>query len=128
MRIFISHSSKDAEIAREVCDLLEQQSCTCFLAPRNIRSGYEYAEEIVNGIDSSDILLLLLSWASNTSPHVLREVERAVSKKIPIIVYRLEEVELTKSMEYFLMTNQWILPDVKKGHAVVLDCIRDYAN
>ena len=61
MRIFISHSSKDAEIAREVCDLLEQQSCTCFLAPRNIRSGYEYAEEIVNGIDSSDILLLLLS-------------------------------------------------------------------
>ena len=128
MRIFISHSSKDAEIAREVCDLLEQQSCTCFLAPRNIRSGYEYAEEIVNGIDSSDILLLLLSWASNTSPHVLREVERAVSKKIPIIVYRLEEVELTKSMEYFLMTNQWILPDVKKGHAVVLDCIREYAN
>ena len=128
MRIFISHSSKDAEIAMEVCDLLEQQSCTCFLAPRNIRSGYEYAEEIINGIDSSDILLLLLSQASNVSPHVLREVERAVSKKLPIIVYRLEEVELTKSMEYFLMTNQWILPDVKKGHAVILDSIREYAD
>ncbi|MGN0424798.1 MAG: TIR domain-containing protein [Acetatifactor sp.] len=127
MRIFISHSSKDAETATTVCDLLEQQSYACFLAPRNIRSGYEYAEEIVNGIDSSDIMLLLLSRASNASPHVLREVERAVSKKIPIIVYRLEEVELTKSMEYFLMTHQWILPDAKKGHAVILESISEFA-
>lgn len=127
MRIFLSHSSKDAKTALEVCDLLEQQSHTCFLAPRNIRSGYEYAEEIINGIDSSDILLLLLSKASNDSPHVLREVERAVSKKIPIIVYRLEEVKLTKSMEYFLMTHQWILPDAKQGHAVILKSISEFA-
>lgn len=127
MRIFVSHSSKDAKIALEVCDLLEKQSYVCFLAPRDIRSGYEYAEEIVDGIDSSDVLLLLLSRAANTSPHVLREVERAVSKNIPVIVYRLEEVELTKSMEYFLMTRQWILPDAEEGYSVILKRIDEYA-
>lgn len=108
MRIFISHSSHDAEKATGICSVLERDGHSCFIAPRDIRPGREYAEEIINGISGADILLLLLSEQSNHSPHVLREVERAGSSCIPIIVYKLEEVELTKSMEYFLMTNQWI--------------------
>ena len=108
MRIFISHSSRDAKIATAVSGALEANGHSCFIAPRDIKAGREYAEEIVNGIDGADILLLLLSVQSNQSPHVLREVERAGSSRIPIMVYKLEEVELTKSLEYFLMTNQWI--------------------
>lgn len=126
MRIFISHSSKDSEVAAAVCSLLEKRHYSCFLAPRDIRSGYEYAEEIINGIDSSMVMLLLLSKESNNSPHVLREVERAVSKKIPIIVYKLEEVELTKSMEYFLMTHQWINADTSMGHKVIVKSIDEF--
>lgn len=108
MRIFISHSSHDAKIATAVCSALEESGYSCFIAPRDIKAGKEYAEEIINGIDGADILLLLLSMRSNQSPHVLREVERAGSRRIPIMVYKLEEVALTKSLEYFLMTNQWI--------------------
>ena len=108
MYVFISHSSTDATIAQEICSTLETSNIQCFLAPRDIRSGYEYASEILYGLDRSDILLLLLSNRANQSPHVLREVERAVSNATPIIVYKLEEVELTKSMEYFLMTHQWL--------------------
>lgn len=108
MHIFISHSSKDAAIAVELCELLERNGSKCFIAPRDIRSGREYAEELLNGIDRSAAVILLMSEEANHSPHVLREVERAVSKSIPILVYKLEEVSLTKSMEYFLMTHQWI--------------------
>lgn len=108
MRIFISHSSHDAEKAAGICSVLEGDGHSCFIAPRDIRPGREYAEEIINGIIGADILLLLLSGQSNQSPHVLREVERAGSSRIPIVVYKLEEVALTRSMEYFLMTNQWI--------------------
>lgn len=108
MRFFISHSSHDAEIATGICSVLEGDGHSCFIAPRDIRPGREYAEEIINGIIGADILLLLLSEQSNQSPHVLREVERAGSSRIPIVVYKLEEVALTKSLEYFLMTNQWI--------------------
>lgn len=106
--IFISHSSKNAEIAAKLCERLERNGIKCFIAPRDIRSGREYAEELLNGIDHSAAVILLMSENANHSPHVLREVERAVSKSIPILVYKLEEVALTKSMEYFLMTHQWV--------------------
>ena len=124
MYIFISHSSKEAAIADALCSAIEGSGPECFIAPRDIRSGYEYAEEIANGIDRADAVLLLLSKASATSPHVLREVERAVSKSIPIIVYKLEEVELTKSMEYFLMTHQWIMAR-RDNYENVLECVNN---
>ncbi len=111
MQIFISHSSKDGDVANKLCEYLEKKGEKCFLAPRDIRLGKEYAEEIISGIEQSDAMILLMSKEANQSPHVLREVERAVSKSVPIFVYKLEDVELSKSMEYFLMTHQWL--DVK---------------
>lgn len=126
MYIFISHSSQEAEVAKGLCNAIEISGHRCFIAPRDIRSGYEYAEEIANGIDGADALLLVLSRASNSSPHVLREVERAVSKSVPIIVYRLESVELTKSMEYFLMAHQWMEAG-KDTYEDVIRCINSLA-
>lgn len=108
MQIFISHSSIDAETAGKICDFLEKNGMKCFIAPRDIRSGKAYAEEIIDGIDRSTAMILLMSQNANRSPHVLREVERAVSKSVPILVYKMEEVALSKSMEYFLMTHQWL--------------------
>lgn len=108
MYVFISHSSNEANIAEELCGVIEAGGHRCFIAPRDIKLGKEYAEEIVNAIDHANAVLLVLSKASNQSLHVLREVERAVTKSIPVLVYKVEEVELTKSMEYFLMTHQWM--------------------
>lgn len=127
MRIFISHSSKEAEQATEICSELEKSGHTCFLAPRDIRSGCVYAEEILNGIDGSDIMLLLLSREANNSPHVLREVERAVSKKKSIIVYKMEDVTLSKSMEYFLMTHQWVNFKEDSGFDEIIRRVNEYA-
>ncbi|MDE6420626.1 MAG: toll/interleukin-1 receptor domain-containing protein, partial [Lachnospiraceae bacterium] len=108
MQIFLSHSSKDAAIAEQICEQLEKNGIRCFIAPRNIRPGKEYAEEIINGIDESAAVVLLMSGNANSSPHVLREVEHAVSGGTPILVYKIEDVALSKSMEYFLMTHQWV--------------------
>ncbi len=128
MYIFISHSSQNASVAEEICALVENNGHSCFLAPRDIRSGHEYAEEIIDGIERSNAMLLLLSEESNSSPHVLREIERAVSKKIPIIVYKIENVELSKSMEYFLMTHQWVSAKPNIDHSEVLRCINELAD
>lgn len=108
MYIFISHASEEASTANALVNSIEKYGDKCFIAPRDIRTGYEYASEIAEGIDRSDILILLLSQAANASPHVLREVERAVTRNIPVLVYKLEDVTLSKSMEYFLMTHQWL--------------------
>lgn len=124
MYVFLSHSSIDADVANGLCQELENNGIGCFLAPRDIRSGHEYAEEIIYGIDRSDAMILVLSNNSNQSPHVLREVERAVSKNIPIIVYRIEDVILTKSMEYFLMSHQWLNGKVE-GYQDMVNAVRN---
>lgn len=125
MYTFISHSSNDAEYAEKVCTLLEDAGHQCFIAPRDIRSGREYAEELILGIERSDAMVLMLSNAANSSPHVLREVEHAASRGIPILVYKLEEVTLTKSMEYFLMTHQWVNQKPNDDIRKILQCITD---
>lgn len=106
--VFISFSSKQTKEAERICGVLEATGITCFISTRDLVPGEEYASQLLNHIDDADVLVLLLSKDSNDSPHVLREVEYAVSHKTPILVYALEEVKLSKSMEYFLMTHQWI--------------------
>ena len=123
--VFISYSTKDGKIAQELCSYLENNGKKCFIAPRDIQYGHEYAGEIVNGIDNSKVMVLMLSNYSNQSPHVLREVERAVSKSIPIIIYKMEDVELSKSMEYFLMTHQWMDSKNTEDFANILKCVND---
>ena len=123
MHVFISHSSRDAARAEEACRLLEQAGHTCFIAPRDIPSGKEYAQEIMLGIERSQAVLLMLSANSNSSPHVLREIEHAVSRSLPIVVYKMEEVELNKSMEYFLMTHQWMNQKSDKDYGAIVKCI-----
>ena len=45
---------------------------------------------------------------SNASPQVLREVERAVHHGIPIVPFKIQDVELNKSLSYFLSTPHWL--------------------
>lgn len=125
MRIFLSYSSHDVTTAERICEQLEENGVSCFIAPRDIRPGREYAAEIMNGLDGSSAVVLLMSQTANNSPHVLREVEHAVSSGIPILVYKIEEVELSKSMEYFLMTHQWIRAKSNEDCADILEFIRD---
>lgn len=127
MQIFLSHSTKDAAIAGQICEQLEKNGIKCFIAPRDIRPGKEYAEEIINGIDNSAAMVLLMSQSANGSPHVLREVEHAVSGGTPILVYKIEEVALSKSMEYFLMTHQWVSAKPREDYADIVAYAKDLA-
>ena len=108
MNIFISHASQDAQFANEVCTFLESNGMSCWIAPRNILPGREYGAEIIAGIEQAEIFVLIFSPEANQSKHVLREVERAVSKGSKIICYKIKDIKISKSMEYFLATNQWL--------------------
>ena len=106
--LFISYSTKDAPLAQDLCKYLELNNLSCWIAPRNIAPGMEYAAEIINGIEGCKVFLLIFSEHSNQSQHVLREVGRAVHRNVPIIAYRLSGVKPSKSMEYFLESVQWL--------------------
>ena len=106
--IFISYSSKDKGVAEAACAALEGRGIKCWIAPRDVLPGQEYAAALVQAITSCRIFVLILSANSNNSPQVLREVERSVSKGVPIIPFRIEDVRLSSSMEYYVSSHHWL--------------------
>lgn len=92
--VFISYSSADNSVAQGVCKLLEQERLKCWIAPRNIAPGFDYADAIVDAIESTATMLLIFSEQTNASRHVKREVERAASKGVPVILFRTQDASL----------------------------------
>jgi TolB-like protein len=107
-RVFISYASHDAAVAQKVCSALEAAGFPCWIAPRNVVPGTMYADGIVHAIDDSSILVLILSEQAVASAHVGREIERAVSKRHPVVALRIDAAPLTPAFEYFLNQSQWI--------------------
>jgi hypothetical protein len=105
---FVSYSSPDREVAEAVVARLEAEGVPCWVAPRDVRPGANYAEEILGGIAASRVMVLVLSSHANLSPHVAREVERAVSLGLPIVPLRVEGVLPSKALVYFLGTIHWL--------------------
>lgn len=107
-KAFISHASEDARIATALCAFLEGAGVPCWIAPRDVTPGREYAEEILDGIEGCAVFVLLLSAQANRSPFVRRELERAASKDKPLFLVRIEEVQPDRSLELFVSSEHWI--------------------
>jgi TIR domain len=106
--IFLSYASVDKPIADAAVATLEARGIRCWIAPRDIIGGLDWSAQIVDAVSASRVLVLVFSGVSNESPQVKREVERAVSKGLPVIPFRIEDVPLSKHMEYFISTPHWL--------------------
>jgi TolB-like protein len=106
--LFISYASQDASVADKICAALEAAGVRCWIAPRDVRAGEPYAAAIVEAINACRMLVLLVTKNAIDSPHVLREVERASSKKRPVLSIRLDTAQLPPELEYFLSANHWL--------------------
>jgi len=106
--LFISYASHDADVAQKVCSALEAAGFPCWIAPRDVKPGAQYADAIVGAINEAKAVVLVLSASAVTSSHVGREVERAASKHKQIISLRIDAAPLSRALEYFLGESQWI--------------------
>ncbi len=106
--VFVSHSSKDAQIANALCTTLEEHGITCWIAPRDIHAGDSYPSAIVKGIETSRAFAIIVSLESNQSPHVLRELQIASSRHIHIYPVRTGKFTIRPEFEYFLSLSQWL--------------------
>lgn len=106
--VFISFSSKDKTIADAVCAILEGQRIRCWIAPRDITAGVPFAASLVKAISDSRVFVLVLSGDSNHSKHVLREVGEAVDNGIPIIPFRIDNIEPSEEMRYYIKSIHWL--------------------
>lgn len=106
--VFLSYASRDREIAETVCAALEAGGIPCWMAPRNILPGSDYGASIIEALEAAQAMVLIFSSHSNVSPHIKREIERAVNKGIAIIPFRIENVMPSKTLEYFISTQHWL--------------------
>jgi hypothetical protein len=106
--VFISYPSKDKTVADAVCAKLEEQKIRCWIAPRDIPAGKNFAEAIIDAIDTSKVFVLIWSVNTNTSSHILNEINQAFNQGIPIIPFRIQEVEPTSAMRYYFGRTHWL--------------------
>ena len=106
--VFISYQSSDKECADRVCEALESQNISCWIAPRDIPIGAEWAAAIVEGLQRCHSFVVILSSNSTSARQISREAELADDHKLPIFTLRIEDVEPPPGLLYFLGNVQWV--------------------
>jgi hypothetical protein len=106
--VFISYSKTDKLVADVLCGRLEGAGIPCWIAPRDVPPGSEWAAAIMHGIAMCRIMVMVYSANSNQSPQVRREVKIAFDKSLIVIPFRLEDVPMHSSLEYFCGSVHWL--------------------
>jgi hypothetical protein len=100
--VFISHSSIDSKLAYAMCHFLEEKGIRCWIAPRDVQGGREYAESIIMGIRSCEIMVVLCGKNANDSIYVDNEVERAFNYNSILIPFKVDQTLPSAALELFL--------------------------
>lgn len=116
--VFISYSNPEKIVAYDLCSYLETNGIRCWIAPRDVTPGTSFPASIIDAIDTSKAMVLIFSKSSNNSPHVVRELTRAVTKNVVILPFRIEDAPLSKNMEYLINLPHWMdaLPPPPQQH------------
>ncbi len=106
--VFISYAHTDQNTAYSICNKLEEGGYKCWIAPRDVIPGMAWAKSIIMAINSAKVMVLVFSSESNESQQVLREIERAVNKDIPIILFRISNIMPSEELEYYISALHWL--------------------
>jgi hypothetical protein len=106
--VFISYAHQDRPIAFAACAIIENAGIRCWIAPRDIAPGAEYATALIEALESCKALVLIFSGSANESPHIRREVERAVSRGVPLIPVRIEDIQPNAALKFFVSSVHWL--------------------
>ena len=112
--VFISHSSKDKWIARQMARLIEELDVWTFLNEKDIEGGDAIHDAVRQSIQGCDELLVLMSEYSLNRPWVLIEigaawglekrvvpiVDKVAPDQMPDILYQQKAVDLNDFDEY----------------------------
>jgi TIR domain len=106
--VFISHSSVDKPAADAACAALEARGIRCWIAPRDINPGRDWAASIMQAIEGTRILLLVLSRSAKESIQVRREVAQAANSGKQLLTLRIEDVLPEAELKFYLDSPHWL--------------------
>ena len=93
-QIFISYSHKESESAVRLAKSLESEGYEVWLDSTDIQTGAHWDDEIVKGLNASEIFVVLLSKQSTESQNVKDEIGYAIDHNKHILPILLEECEV----------------------------------
>jgi len=106
-RVFVSYCVKDSSDVYELVRYLEARDISAWIAPRDIRPGLDYSEQIQEAIEQCSAFLVVVTEAANSSLFVRAETEMAFSSRRPIFPVRFRELAPAKGLRLFLNIHHW---------------------
>jgi hypothetical protein len=89
VRVFLSYSNKDKGIAGNLKRCLEYYGVSAFLAHEDIEGGEEWAREILSALDSSQVLIVILTIGAKMSSYVSQEIGYAIARDTVILPFKV---------------------------------------
>jgi hypothetical protein len=107
LSIFISHSSADNDVALMIHKQLKELGYAPWIALTDVPPGANYARTIFEALEKSSAFIVVLTESAIKSVHVMREVDVAISQKIPLFPLNMSGQEsvqplLSKEWKYWL--------------------------
>jgi WD40 repeat protein len=116
--IFVCHVSEDRDAALAVVDELERRGVGCWIAPRDVRPGRPFDDEIADAIDQCRALLLIFSDRCNERDYIRREVTVAGEAGRLVIPFRIENAQPKRGLRVRLSDLHWIDAFVARERAI----------
>jgi formylglycine-generating enzyme required for sulfatase activity len=105
---FISYAHQDKATADAACAKLEAEGIRCWIAPRDVPPGAEWAGAIVDAIDGCRAMVLIFSSSTNASRQIRREVQQAFDGEKPVVPFRIENIVPERSLRYYMGSVHWL--------------------
>jgi Tfp pilus assembly protein PilF len=115
---FVSHVAENRDSAMEIVGELERRGTRCWIAPRDIRPGKPFDDEIADAIENSRAMLLIFSDLCNDSEYIRREVTFAGESHKTVIPFRIEDVLPRRGLRVRLSDLHWIDGFVSRERAI----------
>ena len=136
MKVFVSHSHADAELAVKISKALRSEGLDVWESDLNLLPGDNWAAEVARALEESDAMVVLLTPDAMNSPWVRREMEYALGAKrysnrlIPVVVGNRASIPL-HDIPWIVRQLQWVdLEDRGEGAAGIeriADAIRSHS-
>ena len=128
--VFISYSTRDRDIAENICNFLESNNVKCWMAPRDVKPGTNYSEEILKNIEEANLLMFISSNDAYQSIYIKNELKTASNNNIPIIAFKIDGFLPNDEWMYILSNARWIdgYPDYTHHYKELMEALREEFN
>lgn len=106
-KVFVSHSTRDRELVTSIRNELKKAGMAVYLAEEHVQPGKNLPEKIIENIESSDCVVVVLTYLGSRSQYVNQEIGAARMINKPIIPMVEKKIEkevggLLAGLEYVL--------------------------